>query len=139
MARPAPPLASVEALGCYADHDPHAASLGPEHVGPRLLRYGMPGCSGAWGCGDGPNSAQGCPPWPPTLERCAGAKVTPEYCAAMCQAWGSDLIYAVRPRHSLSLPCPGAPRGLSAADAADLRVGWGRPARRGRSAGATAR
>ena len=43
MARPAPPLASVEALGCYADHDPHAASLGPEHVGPRLLRIQLGG------------------------------------------------------------------------------------------------
>ena len=96
MAQPALPLAEPPAvLGCYHDHDPNAAALGNDkYVGTRLLKYGMPKCSGAWGCGDGPKNIHDCPAWPSTLAACESAKMTPDYCATMCKAWDPSLIYA---------------------------------------------
>ena len=75
----ATPLAQpADAVGCYHDHDPHAGSMGPAYVGARLLKFGIPGCSGAWGCGTGPNNIKDCPAWPAALEKCSGNKATPE-------------------------------------------------------------
>lgn len=66
-------------LGCYHDHDPNAASLqgGEKYVGARLLKYGMPKCSGQWGCGTGAKAIKDCLPWPATLEACDGKKMEP--------------------------------------------------------------
>ncbi len=98
MAQPAaPPLSKPPiVLGCYHDHDPNAGSLagGEKYIGTRLLKYGMPKCSGAWGCGDGPKNVHGCPTWPSALDSCDRTKMTPEYCATMCHAWDPSLIYA---------------------------------------------
>lgn len=97
MAQPALPLAEPPVvLGCYHDHDPNAAALagGDKYVGTRLLKYGMPKCGGAWGCGDGPKNIHDCPAWPSTLNACDSAKMTPDYCATMCKAWDPSLIYA---------------------------------------------
>ena len=78
MAAAKPLSQPPEKVGCYHDHDPHAAAMGAQFVGTRLLKYGMPGCSGAWGCGTGPNNIKDCPAWPATLEKCTRTQATPE-------------------------------------------------------------
>ena len=92
-----PKAIPLDWTACFHDHDPNAAALGDggkPHVGVRLLKYGIPHCSGTWGCGTGEKSIKNCPPWPAGLEQCDTKKVEPQYCAKMCLSWMPDLVFS---------------------------------------------
>ena len=59
--------AGPSVLGCYKDHDPSFST--PEFVGPRLLTWGVPGCSGWGGCESSNHGRSDCKPWPEGASR----------------------------------------------------------------------
>lgn len=65
--------AGPTALGCYHDHDPSFNK--PEFVGPRVLPWGAPGCSGWGGCGSPQHGRTDCKPWPEGAERSVPAAI----------------------------------------------------------------
>lgn len=89
-----PPFPSTpEYLGCFHDHDPHASDPASAK-GPRLLRFGAPGCSGAWGCGDGGAHLASCVPWPAQLPACQQPKMSRAYCVQLCLAWSPTFVFS---------------------------------------------
>lgn len=92
---PTPPVY----LGCYHDHDPNVHGNNHEKppissLGPRLLRFGVPGCSGGWGCGSNHAHLKSCLPWPSSLAKCDNKKMSQAYCAQICHAWHDSYVYS---------------------------------------------
>jgi hypothetical protein len=79
-------------LGCYHDHEPSFSD--PKFVGPRLLTFGLPDCSGWGGCGDTNHPKTDCPPWPAAVDKCEKPKMTLEYCASQCLTWQSKFTHS---------------------------------------------
>merc|ERR1712023_585466 len=92
---PFDPKQEPEGQGCFQDHAPQEKG---DKKGKRLLKCGIVGCSGNWGCGGSAVGdtcpADDCPPWPATVEKCDGAKMSIEYCIQLCLAWSPKFSYA---------------------------------------------
>jgi hypothetical protein len=88
-------------MGCYHDHDPKAGGMNHAKppttaTGPRLLRFGVPGCSGSWGCAQAGSAShvKSCLPWPSSVPSCDGKKMTQAYCVQMCSGWHDSYVYS---------------------------------------------